>query len=107
MKFTLYLTNPELHSGYSKEVIESYKILGFVFDQKNRAINTPEIEIDSMEELLEIRNKLEEALIVHEVKGRRGISDWKVICDTSNNTGEFVADIYIKPAKSINFIKLS
>jgi hypothetical protein len=50
---------------------------------------------------------------LREVKGRRGISDWKVICDTSNNTGEvinrseFVADIYIKPAMSINFIKLN
>jgi len=48
-----------------------------------------------------------------DVKSRRGITDFKVVCDTSNNTGEvidgnrFVADIYIKPARSINFISLN
>lgn len=47
------------------------------------------------------------------VQGRRGITDFKVICDSSNNTGEvidsnrFVADIYIKPTRSINFINLN
>ena len=47
------------------------------------------------------------------VKSRRGIYDKDVVCDSSNNTGqvidnnEFVADIYIKPAKSINYIKLN
>lgn len=47
------------------------------------------------------------------VKGRRGITDYKVICDTTNNTpfvvdaNQFVGDIYIKPARSINFIQLN
>ena len=47
------------------------------------------------------------------VKGRRGITDFLVVCDETNNTGEvidtnrFVADIYIKPARSINFITLN
>lgn len=47
------------------------------------------------------------------VKGRRGITDFKVVCDETNNTGEiidrneFVGDIYIKPARSINFIRLN
>jgi len=47
------------------------------------------------------------------VKGRRGIYEYKVVCDTSNNTpevidnNEFVADIYIKPAQSINYIYLN
>jgi phage tail sheath protein FI len=47
------------------------------------------------------------------VKGRRGITDYKVVCDTTNNTGfiidsnQFVGDIYIKPARSINFIQLN
>lgn len=47
------------------------------------------------------------------IQGRRGITDFQVICDTSNNTGdvidrnEFQADIYIRPARSINFIKLN
>ena len=47
------------------------------------------------------------------VRTRRGIYDFKVVCDESNNTPEvidnnrFVADIYIKPARSINFITLN
>jgi len=50
---------------------------------------------------------------LREVQGRRGITAFKVICDETNNTGdvidrnEFVAQIYIKPARSINFITLS
>lgn len=50
---------------------------------------------------------------LRDVQGRRGIYDFKVICDSTNNTGEvvdrneFVGDIYIKPAKSINFIQLN
>ena len=48
-----------------------------------------------------------------DIKSRRGITEFKVVCDTSNNTGEvidgnrFVADIYIKPARSINFMTLN
>lgn len=47
------------------------------------------------------------------VQGRRGITDFAVVCDETNNTGqvidsnEFVGDIYIKPARSINFIQLN
>lgn len=47
------------------------------------------------------------------VQGRRGITDFRVVCDATNNTGdvidrnEFVGDIYIKPARSINFIQLN
>jgi hypothetical protein len=50
---------------------------------------------------------------LREVQGRRGITDFKVVCDTTNNTGQvidsnqFVGDIYIKPARSINFIQLN
>ena len=50
---------------------------------------------------------------LRDVRGRRGIYDFRVVCDETNNTGEvidrneFVADIYIKPAKSINFIQLN
>ena len=50
---------------------------------------------------------------LRDVKGRRGIYDFKVVCDTSNNTpevidrNEFVGDIYIKPARAINFIQLN
>ena len=50
---------------------------------------------------------------LRDVEGRRGITDFQVVCDDTNNTGEvidrneFVADIYIKPARSINFITLN
>jgi len=50
---------------------------------------------------------------LRDVQGRRGITAFKVVCDESNNTGQvidsnqFVGDIYIKPAKSINFIQLN
>jgi phage tail sheath protein FI len=50
---------------------------------------------------------------LRDVQGRRGIFDFRVICDTTNNTpevidrNEFVGDIYIKPARSINFIQLN
>ena len=50
---------------------------------------------------------------LRDVKGRRGIIDFRVICDETNNTGEvidrneFVGDIYIKPARSINYITLN
>lgn len=50
---------------------------------------------------------------LRDVKGRRGITDFLVVCDETNNTpeiidrNEFVGDIYIKPARSINFIQLN
>ncbi len=59
----------------------------------------------------QFRNLVEPFL--RDVQGRRGIFDFRVVCDTSNNTGdvidrnEFVGDIYVKPARSINFIQLN
>lgn len=50
---------------------------------------------------------------LRDVKGRRGIYEYRVVCDTTNNTAavidanKFVGDIYIKPARSINFIQLN
>ena len=50
---------------------------------------------------------------LRDVQGRRGIYDYRVVCDDTNNTGEvidrneFIGDIYVKPAKSINFIQLN
>lgn len=47
------------------------------------------------------------------IQAQRGIADFKVICDETNNTSQvidnnqFVADIYIKPLKSINFVQLN
>lgn len=50
---------------------------------------------------------------LRDVKGRRGIYDFTVVCDATNNTAEvidrneFIGDIYIKPARSINYITLN
>ena len=50
---------------------------------------------------------------LRDVQAKRGMFDFLVVCDQTNNTpevidrNEFVADIYIKPAKSINFISLN
>jgi hypothetical protein len=51
--------------------------------------------------------------LLREVQGRRGITDFKVVCDETNNTSavvdrnEFVASIFIKPARSINYVTLN
>ena len=59
----------------------------------------------------QFRNIVEPFL--RDVQGRRGITDFKVVCDSSNNTpdvidaNQFRADIYVKPARSINYITLT
>jgi hypothetical protein len=59
----------------------------------------------------QFRNLVEPFL--RDVQGRRGIYDFRVVCDETNNTPEvidanrFVGDIYIKPARSINYIQLN
>jgi len=59
----------------------------------------------------QFRNLVEPFL--RDVQGRRGVTDFLVKCDDSNNTGEvidrneFVADIFVKPSRSINFITLN
>ena len=51
--------------------------------------------------------------VLREVKGRRGITDFSVVCDETNNTpavidrNEFIASIFIKPARSVNYITLN
>jgi hypothetical protein len=50
---------------------------------------------------------------LRDIQSKRGIFDYRIICDESNNTAsvidnnEFIADIYIKPTRSINFIGLT
>jgi len=50
---------------------------------------------------------------LRDVQSRRGITDFLVVCDTTNNTAQiidsnqFIGDIYIKPARSINYIQLN
>ena len=51
--------------------------------------------------------------VLREVKGRRGITDFRVVADDTNNTAavidrnEFIANIFIKPARSINYVTLN
>ena len=51
--------------------------------------------------------------LLREIQGRRGITEFRVVCDETNNTSavvdrnEFVASIFIKPARSINFVTLN
>jgi phage tail sheath protein FI len=50
---------------------------------------------------------------LREIQGRRGITDFRVVCDESNNTpavvdrNEFIANIFVKPARSINYVTLN
>jgi phage tail sheath protein FI len=50
---------------------------------------------------------------LREIQGRRGITDFRLVCDSSNNTtevidrNEFVASCFIKPARSINYVTLN
>jgi hypothetical protein len=49
---------------------------------------------------------------LQQIEDGRGLYGYKIVCDDSNNTGaiidanQFVADVYIKPTKSINYVKL-
>jgi len=51
--------------------------------------------------------------LMENIRSRRGVYDYRVICDETNNTGtiidanQFVADIFVKPTKSVNFIKIT
>ena len=76
-----------------------------------RAAKTTLFEFNDEFTRAQFKNIVEPFL--RDVQGRRGIYDFRVICDDTNNTGEvidrneFIGDIYIKPAKSINFIQLN
>jgi len=78
------------------------------------------IEAAARDQLFEFNDEITRTNFVNivepflrDVQAKRGIQDYVVICDETNNTAavidnnEFVADIYIKPARSINFIGLT
>ena len=50
---------------------------------------------------------------MRDIQAKRGVYDYLVVCDSTNNTpdivdnNEFRADIYVKPTKSINYITLT
>jgi phage tail sheath protein FI len=51
--------------------------------------------------------------VLRDVQNRRGLENYRVVCDESNNSsasidrGEFIADIYLQPTRSIQFVKLN
>ena len=78
------------------------------------------ISVASRSQLFEFNDEFTRAMFrnmvepfLRDVKGRRGITEFKVVCDDTNNTSDiidsnqFVGDIYIKPNRSINFISLN
>ena len=75
------------------------------------AANSTLFEFNDEFTRLQFLNLIEPFL--RDVQGRRGITDFRVVCDETNNTPQvidsnrFVGDIYIKPARSINFIQLN
>ena len=77
----------------------------------SRAANSLMFEFNDEFTRTQFRNLVEPFL--RDVQGRRGITDFKVVCDETNNTAQvvdsnrFIGDIYIKPARSINFIQLN
>ena len=85
----------------------------FIFLEKAIAAAAKDILFEFNDEITRINfiNIVEPFL--RDVQSKRGIQDFIVICDETNNTpaiidsNEFVADIYIKPARSINFIGLT
>ena len=50
---------------------------------------------------------------LREIQGRRGITDFRVVCDETNNppsvidNNSFVASVFVKPARSINYVTLN
>ena len=85
----------------------------FIFIEKAIAAAAKDILFEFNDEITRINfiNIVEPFL--RDVQSKRGIQDFIVICDETNNTpaiidsNEFVADVYIKPARSINFIGLT
>jgi len=126
---TLYTrrVNPVIFSPGAGFVLFGDKTgLGFAsaFDRINvrRLFLTLEatIEIAARTQLFEFNDDITRANFrnivepyLRDVQAKRGISDFVVICDETNNTpdvidaNEFKADIFIKPARSINFIGLT
>lgn len=85
----------------------------FIVLEKAIAKSSQFIMFEFNDEFTRAQFKLLVEPYLRDVAGRRGITDFKVVCDATNNTGQvidsnsFVADIYIKPNRSINFIQLN
>jgi hypothetical protein len=85
----------------------------FIILQKSisRAAKTTLFEFNDQFTRAQFKNIVDPFL--RDIQGRRGIIDFRVVCDDTNNTPEiidrnqFIGDIYVKPARAINFIQLN
>lgn len=102
-------------TGQTKPSAFSFINVRRLFNVLERAISTASkyqlFELNDEFTRASFKNTIEPFL--RDVKGRRGITDFRVQCDEFNNTGDiidagqFVGDIFVKPAYSINFIQLN
>lgn len=71
------------------------------------------ILFEQNDEITRSRFRIAAESALNQIKGQRGISDFKVICDSTNNTPDliqeriFVADILVKPVTAINYVRLT
>lgn len=85
----------------------------FMYIKKALAPVARSILFEQNDAITRSRFKIAAEGFLDRIVGQRGITDYKVICDTSNNTPEvieanyFVADILIKPVTSINYVRIT
>ena len=118
-----FVLAPNLN-GFAKESVKSDQdqkqttqnnwLISQVDDEQNKDKDTLKISVTGTRSPRETKNVPASVTVIDKNEiDRRGITDFAVVCDGTNNTGEvidrneFVGDIYIKPARSINFIQLN
>lgn len=85
----------------------------FIILEKSIAIAARNLLFEFNDEFTRSQFKLLVEPYLRNVQARRGITDYLVVCDETNNTPQvidsnnFVADIFVKPTRSINFIQLN
>ena len=96
-------------SAFSR--INVRRLFIYVEKQVQRVARTVLFEFNDPLTRVNFKNNINPLL--RDIQAKRGLIDFLVVCDESNNTGEvidrneFVADIYIKPNRSINFVQLT
>jgi len=85
----------------------------FIFLRKLLSPVARAILFEQNDEDTRARFRLAADSALNQIKGQRGVSDYKIICDSSNNTPDliqqriFVADILVKPVTAINYVRLT
>jgi hypothetical protein len=85
----------------------------FIFLRKLLSPVARAILFEQNDEDTRARFRLAADSALNQIRGQRGVSDYKIICDSSNNTPDliqqriFVADILVKPVTAINYVRLT